>query len=96
MRTLRQEMMVKLKEDKLDIRGLSQALGIREKEVIRHLPHVAKSAKAKGMAFEIQPAYCENCHFSFEARQRLSPPSKCPQCRQSRIQGPWYKIAVSK
>lgn len=92
MGTLRQEMMLELKQGPMDVREISQALSIREKEVILHLPHVAKSVAAKGMRFEVLPAYCENCDFTFANRQRLTRPGKCPQCRQSRIQGPWYKV----
>ena len=76
----------------MDQRELSQALGIREKEVAQHLPHIAKSVKAKKLNWQTQPACCENCNFSFKDRRRLTPPSKCPRCRSSRIQGPWYRI----
>ncbi len=78
----------------MDVRGLSQAIGIREKEVVFHLPHVSKSVAAKGMTFVVQPAYCGSCNFTFTRRQRLSAPTKCPHCRQSRILGPWYQVTV--
>ena len=81
-----------LQRKSMDQRELSQALGIREKEVAAHLPHIAKSAKAKKLNWQTQPAYCENCNYSFKDRKRLTPPSKCPRCRSSRIQGPWYRI----
>lgn len=92
MGTLRQEMILELKGEPMDVRGLSQALRISEKEVARHLPHVAKSVAGKGMQFQVHPAYCENCDFTFTHRQRLTRPGKCPRCRQSRIQGPWYEV----
>jgi predicted Zn-ribbon and HTH transcriptional regulator len=76
----------------MDQRELSQALGIREKEVALHLPHIAKSARAKKLTWQTRPAYCEECNYSFKDRRRLTPPSKCPRCRSSRIQGPWYRI----
>jgi predicted Zn-ribbon and HTH transcriptional regulator len=76
----------------MDQRELSQTLGIREKEVALHLPHIAKSARAKKLNWHTRPAYCENCHYSFKDRKRLTPPSKCPRCRSSRIQGPWHRI----
>jgi transcriptional regulator len=91
--TLRQQMISALQRKAMDQRELSQALGIQEKEVVLHLPHIAKSAKAKKLKWQIQPAYCEACNYSFKDRKRLSPPSKCPRCRSSRIQGPWYRIA---
>lgn len=81
-----------LQSKSMDQRELSQTLGIREKEVALHLPHIARSARAKKLNWQIRPAYCENCRYSFKDRRRLTPPSKCPRCRSSRIQGPWYRI----
>lgn len=92
MGTIRQQMINALQGKAMDLRELSQALGIREKEVIVHLPHIAKSAAAKKMKWQVQPAYCEQCNYSFKDRRRLTPPSKCPHCQASRIKGPWYKI----
>jgi predicted Zn-ribbon and HTH transcriptional regulator len=67
-------------------------LKLREKETLFHLPHIAKSVAARGGRLRIRPASCMNCGFEFRDRRRLSPPSRCPQCKQSRIQGPWYQI----
>ena len=92
MGTLRQQMIDVLRGKAMDLRELSQALGIREKEVVLHLPHIAKSVVAKKMKWQVQPACCENCNYSFKDRRRLTPPSKCPRCRTSRIRGPWYQI----
>ena len=92
MGTLRQQMMDALQGKAMDLRQLSQALGIREKEVVLHLPHIARSAAAKKLKWQILPAYCESCGYSFKDRKRLTPPSKCPRCRDSRIKGPWYQI----
>ncbi len=76
----------------MDLREISQTIGIREKEVALHLPHIAKSISAKKLTWRIEPAYCEDCRFNFKDRRRLTPPSKCPRCRGSRIRGPWYRI----
>jgi predicted Zn-ribbon and HTH transcriptional regulator len=85
-------MIRELQRKSMDQRELSQSLGIPEKEVALHLPHIAKSAKARKLDWQTQPAYCEDCNFSFKDRRRLTPPSKCPRCRSTRIQGPWYRI----
>jgi predicted Zn-ribbon and HTH transcriptional regulator len=77
----------------MDQHELSQALGIREKEVALHLPHIAKSAAAHKLAWQVRPAYCEACRYSFKDRRRLTPPGKCPRCRASRVRGPWFKIS---
>ena len=92
MGTIRQRMIAALHDKAMNLRELSQHLGIPEKEAALHLPHIAKSATARKMKWQIQPAYCENCDYSFKDRRRLNPPGKCPHCRSSRIQGPWYRI----
>ena len=76
----------------MDVRDLSQALRISEKEVKFHLPHIARSVAARKARLEVVPARCESCDYTFSDRRRLSPPSKCPRCRMSRIQGPWYRV----
>jgi hypothetical protein len=92
MKTLRQQMISCLKAAPMDVRDLSQALHISEKEVKFHLPHVARSVTARKSRFEVVPARCESCAFTFTDRKHLSPPGKCPRCRFSRIQGPWYRV----
>ena len=85
-------MIIALQRKFMDQRELSQTLGIREKEVALHLPHIARSAKAKKLNWQVRPAFCEDCNYSFVDRRRLTPPGKCPHCRSSRILGPWYHI----
>lgn len=92
MGTLRQRIIAALQNASMDQQQLSQALGISEKEVALHLPHIAKSVAARKMNWHVKPAYCENCHFTFKERRRLTPPSKCPHCKASRIRGPWFHI----
>lgn len=90
--TLRQQMIAELRKAPMDRRDLSQALRISEKEVDFHLPHVAKTIEAQGMKWQVTPAYCESCQYTFMKRTRYSPPSKCPKCKASRIQGPWFEV----
>ena len=92
MGTIRQDMIALLQEQVMDRRELSQRLSISEKEVDRHLLHVARSATARGMAWVVEPAVCVHCRYAFKKRLKLTPPGKCPRCRQSRIRGPWYRI----
>jgi predicted Zn-ribbon and HTH transcriptional regulator len=85
-------MIAALKEAPHDMRDISQALRISEKEVKHHLPHIAKSVLARHHRLSVIPARCDNCDYIFADRKRLTPPGKCPRCRQSRIQGPWYHV----
>jgi transcriptional regulator len=91
--TLRQRMIAVLQERLMDQHELSQALGIREKEVVLHLPHIAKTTAGRKLAWQVRPAYCEACRYVFKDRRRLTAPSKCPRCRASRIRGPWFKVS---
>ncbi len=93
MPTLRQQIIALLAERPMDLLALSQALGLREKETLAHLPHIAKSLAGRGGRLRLRPARCEGCGFEFKERRRLSPPSRCPRCKTARIQGPWYSIA---
>jgi transcriptional regulator len=94
--TIRQQIVALLSERPMDLVALSQCLGLREKETLAHLPHIAKSMAGRGGRLGVQPAYCEGCGFEFKERRRLSPPSRCPRCKTARIQGPWYRITGLK
>lgn len=74
------------------IRELSQALGISEREVIAHLPHVRQSAKHKGYEFVIEPSKCLKCGFIFEHRERWAKPSRCPECKGEKITNPMFGL----
>lgn len=77
------------------VRELSQALGISEKEVIAHLPHVRQSAKHKGYDFVFEPSKCLKCGFIFEHRERWAKPSKCPRCKGEKLTSPMFGL-ISK
>jgi predicted Zn-ribbon and HTH transcriptional regulator len=94
MKTVRQQMITLLTATPMDLRELSQALRISEKEVKGHLPHIAKSVSARNHRLTVIPARCDGCDYAFVDRKRLSPPGKCPRCKQSRIQGPWYRVSA--
>lgn len=77
----------------MDLGRLSQVLALTEKEVLTHLPHVQKSIASQGGRLVIIPACCDGCGYEFKSRRRISPPGRCPECKHSRISGPWYAIA---
>jgi transcriptional regulator len=92
MSTLRRQMIDMLRADPMDLHALAVALGIDDKEAAVHLSHAAKSIKGRGAQLNIQWATCRNCGFEFKDRRRFTPPGRCPQCKQSRIDGPFYKV----
>jgi hypothetical protein len=91
--TLRRKIRSLLNQQEMDARELSQALGIKEKEVYEHLVHVERSVASSGGKFIVTPSLCQLCGYVFEARRRLTRPGRCPACRRSKLQNPSFRIA---
>jgi predicted Zn-ribbon and HTH transcriptional regulator len=83
MLTLRKKLAEILEQESLDLKEISEFLGIKEKEVLDHLQHIARSARFKRLA--VEPPYCKRCGFSFKKRTRLNTPDRCPLCRSESI-----------
>ena len=90
--TIRQQMVAVLRMGPWDVRGLSQELGIAEKDVIAHLPHVQRSLAGSGARLVIRAAFCRECGFTFKGRTRFTRPGRCPQCRRTRIASPDFHV----
>ena len=86
MPTLRKEIAEALEGGSLDLRELSRLLGVKEREVLEHLQHVARSVHPKRLV--IEPAFCRQCGFSFKKRERLNTPGRCPLCKGESISPP--------
>ena len=90
--TLRRRIIALLSGQEMDVRELSQELGIKEKEVYEHLVHVERSAAAASAKFILTPSQCLLCGYVFEDRRRLTRPSRCPRCKRSKLQNPSFRI----
>jgi predicted Zn-ribbon and HTH transcriptional regulator len=90
--TLRRKIITLLSDREFDARGLSQALGVKEKDVYEHLTHVERSVKTAGRRFILTPCECLMCGYVFEDRRRLTRPGRCPACRRSKITNPSFRI----
>jgi predicted Zn-ribbon and HTH transcriptional regulator len=90
--SLRRRIIALLCEQEMDARELSQELGLKEKEIYEHLVHVERSVAASRGRFVITPSQCLLCGYVFEDRRRLTRPSRCPQCRRSKLQNPSFRI----
>ena len=88
--TLRKEIAAALEGETLDLREISKRFGIREREALDHLEHIARSARPKRLIMD--PAICHRCGFVFKKRERFSAPSRCPICRSESISPPRYSI----
>jgi predicted Zn-ribbon and HTH transcriptional regulator len=91
MGTIRQTIAFVLKDQEMTAKEISQAVGIREKEVYEHLVHVARSKPLEGKFMHI-PSLCRHCGFVFKKRDRLTPPGKCFICRSESITPPRFVI----
>jgi transcriptional regulator len=94
LQTIRQQIIDLLSNHEMDAREISRGVGIKEKEVYEHLAHIARSQAGKGGMLTIRPSECLNCGYVFAERRRLTRPSRCPRCRQSRLINPSFKILI--
>ncbi len=92
--TTRRQIVTVLEHRPLNSIEISQALGISEKDVIDHLPHIAKSVVAEKKIFHIKQSVCIKCGYDFKGRQRFKRPGRCPRCRSTRIKRPVYEICL--
>jgi predicted Zn-ribbon and HTH transcriptional regulator len=93
MGTIRQSIIFVLKEQEWTAKDISQAVGIREKEVYDHLVHIARS-RSLGGKFILLPSVCRDCGHVFKKRDRLTPPSRCFLCRSEAISPPRFSIRI--
>ncbi len=92
METIRQQIIECLSNHAMRAIDISQALGIMEKEVYNHLPHIARSVAKSSKKLIIHPSECLKCGYVFKDRKRFTRPGRCPECKGSHIQRPYYEI----
>ena len=90
--TIRKEIAQLLSDEDLSARDLSQAIGIREKDVYHHLEHVGRSVAAQGKKLIILPFKCLACGYVFEERKRYTRPGRCPRCKKTHVEVPLYRV----
>lgn len=96
-RTTRQRIIELITGTRLASHQLAQMLGIPERQVEEHLPHIVKTiARDKTRTFILDPARCQDCDFVFRNRTKLTRPSRCPHCRSEAIAAPRYGIDPSR
>ncbi len=72
---------------------LSRELQIENRRVIiEYLRKIEKIAKRKGWKFEIIPARCNKCGYTF--KKEIKVPSQCPRCKSNWISEPKFYIKV--
>ena len=79
--TIRQEIRNLLIDNSLTAKDISKIIRIKEKDVIDHLNHIAKSVGKKD--FIIEPSVCMKCGFVFIKGEAYKPqPLPCLQARR--------------
>jgi predicted Zn-ribbon and HTH transcriptional regulator len=87
--TLRQRLAELLARQWYTVADLARDTDQPVSTVADHLPHVRQSHRDD---FKIDPPRCRQCGFEFSDRDRLSRPSRCPECREERISAPRFHI----
>lgn len=93
--TVRRQILHLLGHYDLTAREISRIMGIREKEVYEHLPHLEKTL-GNGAELISEPARCLHCDFVFKKRRRFTTPGRCPVCRSESISPPVYHVRYRK
>lgn len=90
--TIRQALTEALRRGEHSAHDLSRLVGIPEKAVADHLAHLARSLPAHGERLRVTSPVCLGCSYPFPARNRLTRPSRCPQCHGTHLAGPRFRI----
>lgn len=96
----RREILIKLLSEKdatLELNSISRELKYSDKHtLVNDIHSVAKTLKNDGIKIEIIPAYCLKCGFKFKQTEfDFKIPSRCPRCKEERIEWPQVKIEKS-
>ncbi len=69
---------------------IGHMVGTSPSVVIKDLPYVEKTARAKGYRFVIVPARCKKCGYVFEPSVHI--PTKCPRCHSQWLVLPRFRL----
>ena len=90
--TVRRRIIELLEEGPVDIRDISQVVGIMEKEVPDHLEHIFRTVARQKKKLVFIPYECANCGFIFRERRKFSRPGRCPECKGTHIHPAMFQI----
>jgi predicted Zn-ribbon and HTH transcriptional regulator len=89
--TIRQEIIRLMKLRPVTPRDISGLLGISERDAAEHLAHALVTASRK-YRVKTTPAKCRVCGFVFKDRKKTKKPSRCPRCKEGRVETAEYHI----
>jgi predicted Zn-ribbon and HTH transcriptional regulator len=92
-RTLRQRIADLLTLAPMTTQQIAAVVKMSERQVEEHLGHIMKTvARDRSSRFVLHPSECKECNFVFRDRNRITRPSRCPQCHSEFITEPRYSI----
>lgn len=71
----------------MSVSQIARVVGETPGQVADDLQHLLRSLKHTDYRAAVEPARCRGCGFEFSA-EKLSKPSKCPECRATWILEP--------
>jgi predicted Zn-ribbon and HTH transcriptional regulator len=80
----RRDLLTRLSAEPRTASSLARELRLKRCDIEDDLQHLVRSARSAGLLVIVEPARCRMCGFTFSG-EKLSKPSKCPDCRASRI-----------
>jgi predicted Zn-ribbon and HTH transcriptional regulator len=92
--TLRRDLIAHLSHDPRSVSRLARELRLPRADVEDALRHMVRSARAAGHRIVVVPARCRACGFTFD-EDRLTKPSRCPACKESRIFEPQISVETA-
>lgn len=91
--TLRRQLIELLSSEPRSVSSLARELGVTRGDLEDDLRHALRSARAAGCQIDVLPARCKACGFVFDA-EKLRKPSRCPECRATRLFEPMIRASA--
>ena len=87
----RKDLITLLLDNPQRLSGIARLYDVPLKDVADDIVHLRKTLKQSAYRLQVTPAECRRCSFVFSA-EKLSKPSKCPQCRSTWLEEPMVQI----
>ncbi|MFX0087547.1 MAG: transcriptional regulator [Candidatus Hodarchaeota archaeon] len=95
MKTRREKIIELLsKNEEMTLQELADLTHSALKTIIEDIDSVRKTIKSENKRIEVSPASCMSCNYIFSGRNRISDPSKCPECHSERISSQRFRIVT--
>jgi len=88
--TRRQQLVQRLTQGPATVKGLAAELKLQVSSVVEEMEHVRRSLRDRRLVLD--PARCLSCGRVFRKRERLTAPSRCPDCRSENTTEPEFWI----